>query len=328
MTEERLYNYVSGQADENEVQAVQSWASESEKRKKELARLKNVWIVSGLQLEINSIEKEHEISQIQERIRELSRNTSSKSIYLKVFKYAAAVIFIVSLSGTAGYFLRNYQLNLSQDLTEIIVPYGERSNIILPDGSTVQLNSGSSLKFESSFFANKRMVKLEGEAFFEVTQDKSSPFVVETSNLQVEVLGTKFNISSYSEDAFNSTYLKSGKVKVRIGDDNEILLNPSEVLEFDKFKNQYSKTRINDERFTDWTKGILTIKGETIEELSKKLTRRFGVKISFGDEEAKKHTYTGSIKDEDLDTVLKALRFASLVDSKRDGNHVKLYSIK
>jgi ferric-dicitrate binding protein FerR (iron transport regulator) len=170
---------------------------------------------------------------------------------------------------------------------------------------------------------------LEGEAFFDVTHNKSKPFVVETkNNLQVEVLGTTFNVSSYADDNAITTYLKSGKVKINIEGEEAIFLKPSEVLKFEKANGIAVKQAIDDERYFDWTKGILNINGETIEEFAKKLERRFDIEIIFGDNEVPNHNYSGSIKDEDLNTVLAALEYLSSLNYKKEGRVVTLFSKK
>jgi ferric-dicitrate binding protein FerR (iron transport regulator) len=241
-------------------------------------------------------------------------------------KYAAAILLLVSFSGTIGYFISNSGSKSNSEFTEIYVPKGERSTVVLPDGSTVQLNSDSHLKFMSSFSSSEREVKLEGEGFFNVTHDKSRPFVVETPVLQVEVLGTMFNVSSYPNDSIVTTFLQTGKVKINSNKSDATYLSPNEVFTYNKTTHESSKSNIQDQRFIDWTKGILTIKEETIGELSRKLERRFNIQIEFGDNEVKDHMYTGSIKDEDLNTLLEALTFASSIQYKRNGDTITLFS--
>jgi ferric-dicitrate binding protein FerR (iron transport regulator) len=326
MNEEVLFKYISGQANSEEKSEVQHWVDESDDRKKELIRLKNVWIMSGLENEPEHINKEEEINRIWGIIREMTGNTKNKSLRMTWLKYAAAILLLVGISGTVGYFLSNSGSESSY--TEIYVPKGERSTVVLPDGSTVQLNSDSHLKFRSSFSAKKRDVTLEGEGFFKVVHDKDRPFVVETPTMQVQVLGTVFNVCSYPTDSIATTFLQSGKVKINSNKRDEIFLSPNEVFTYNKTTHESAKSKIQDQRFTDWTKGILTIKEETIGELSKKLERRFNIQIRFGDNEVKEHIYTGSIKDEDLNTLLEALTFVSSINYKKEGNTITLFSKK
>ena len=328
MTDEILFKYISDQADDKEKQAVRQWASVSEKRQQELFRMKNSWILSGLESEIDPVKKEKAIQLIMDKISAINKKENFKKRWVKRFKYAAVILLIVGVSGVSGYFISNFTSSNS-GFTEIIVPKGERSKVVLPDGSKVQLNGGTQLKFESTFQTGKRKVFLNGEAFFEVTHDKFHPFVVETNNMfHVEVLGTTFNVSAYSDDKAITTYLETGKVKISIDGEDNIILTPKEVLRFEKAGGKITKQTINDHRFSDWTKGILNIKGETIEELAKKLERRFDIQIIFGDDDVRAHTYSGSIKDENLNTILEALKFTSALNYERNNKAVIIYSRK
>ena len=198
--------------------------------------------------------------------------------------------------------------------------------VVLPDGSTVRLNSDSQLRFVSSFNSGKRRVTLNGEGFFEVTPDNSRPFIVEIQGLQIEVLGTSFNVSCYFDDPIITTFLESGKVKINSSGRDDILLSPHEAYSYNKLTHESVKMKLTDKHLSDWTKGLLTINAETLGELAKKLERRFNIQIIFADNKVRNHIYTGSIKDEDLTTVLKAIEFASSVKYERNGNTVTLFS--
>jgi ferric-dicitrate binding protein FerR (iron transport regulator) len=326
MTEEILYKYISEQADTEESILVKQWVGNSEERKGELSRLKNIWILSGLDNEIDPAIKASETERIWSMIKKLNVDARRKSLRLQFLKYAAAIVLIIGISGTIGFFVSTSVWNSNTKFTEINVPKGERSSVVLPDGSTVRINSNSQLKFSSTFNSGKRKVILSGEAYFDVAHDKSHPFIVETQSLQIEVLGTRFNISSYPNDHLTTTFLESGKVKISsVGNDN-VILNPNEAFEFNKISLESRKIVMNDNRMMDWTKGVMTINGETIGELAKKIERRFNVTVTFMDEAVKEHVYTGSIKDEDLNIVLEAIKFASSIEYKREGNQIILSS--
>lgn len=328
MNDELLYKYISGQAEPEEHKLVSNWAEGSENRKEEIHRLKNIWILAGLENEIDPEIKANEIDRIWSIIRQMNLNTKSASLRLKFLKYAAVIILVIGLSGTIGFFISTGISKSEVQYTEIIVPKGERSSVVLPDGSTVQLNSDSKLKFLSSFNSGKRKVILSGEAFFSVSHDKSHPFLVETTSLQIEVLGTKFNVSSYPNDKLITAFLESGKVKITsLGSDN-VMLSPNEAFVFNKSSHESRKLVMSDYRLMDWTKGVMTINGETIGELAKKIERRFNVEIKFKDDEVKNHIYTGSINDQDLNTVLEALKFASSIKYYREGDKIILSSLE
>ncbi len=324
MTDDLIIRYITGQADQFEEKLVHEWISQDESHQRDLVRLKNAWVLSGLGQETDEARKNQEIQAILKRIRTGQKRSISIPVYLR---NAAAVLLIAATSGIAGYFFSRVKL-APETYTEIVVPRGERSKVILSDGTTVKLNGDSRLRFPSAFDGKTREVELEGEAYFNVAHNEKMPFVVKASDFQVEVLGTRFNVNCYSNEQDFTTFLESGRVKISSPENHidNIVLKPSESLEFDRITGKYLKLTIPDSRMTDWTKGILTVKGETIEELAKKLERRFNIRIVFGDDAVKKHTYTGSIKDEELKTILDALQFASSLNYEITGNIVTLSS--
>jgi transmembrane sensor len=324
MTDELLFKYTIGRANPEEILNVQEWIACSEERKGELARIKNMWVLAGLGNEIDPGIKGQEVERIWTIIRQLNQKERKSTFRFRFIRYAAAILFLIGFSGTIGYYISNLSTKSISGYTEVIVRKGERSTVVLPDGSTVQLNSDSRLKFVS-FNSGKRNVMLEGEGFFNITHDRLRPFIVVTHGIEIEVLGTSFNVSSYPDDSFVTTYLVSGKVKITDNND-DIFLNPNEAYSYNKVTRESVKMKMTDQRYSNWTKGVLTIDGETIGELAKKLERRFNVQIIFGDHEVKQHTYTGSIRDEDLNIVLQAIEFASSIKYELRGDTVTLFS--
>jgi len=324
MKDELIYKYISGQTSTEESRIIQNWVEESTELKQELARLKNVWIMAGLDNEIDPNIKNPEIDRILKIISKINKKEQKQILQKRIIRYAAAIFLLIGLSGTLGYYISTRVNVAHPEMTEIIVPKGQRSSIVLPDGSNVQLNSDSHLKF-ISFQAGKRKVILDGEGFFQVTHDHSSPFVIEARGVEIEVLGTTFNVSSYPNDSVITTYLVEGKVKITNQKD-EVVLIPSEVYRYNRTTHESSKMKVPDQRFSNWTKGVLTVEGETIAELSKKLERRYNVRILFGDEEVKQHRYTGTMRDDNLKLLLDALEFASSIKYIQKGDSITLYS--
>ena len=110
-------------------------------------------------------------------------------------------------------------------LQTITVPAGQRINITLADGTNVWLNARTTIQYPITFNEKERLVKLDGEAYFDVTKDKNKPFIVQTNNYNVEVLGTKFDVDSYSETEIFETTLMEGSVRISsLTDANESLM--------------------------------------------------------------------------------------------------------
>ncbi|MFV0378075.1 MAG: FecR family protein [Mangrovibacterium sp.] len=325
MNEELLLKYILGQAENDEMRLVQEWISSSDENQNEFSRIRNIWILSGLENEIDPVRKQVGIQQTLFKVKEQNRRKRVKELRLVWGRYAALLLLAIVISGVSGYFISG-QKNMPNQGIEVIAAIGERSQVVLPDGSKVELNSGSTLRLEPSFGSKKRVVKLDGEAFFRIAHDASRPFVVKTSKLDVEVLGTVFNICSYSNEPGITTFLESGKVKIKTENGQQVLLKPLQTADFNKESGKIEVVDQGSDYLVDWTRGMLTMKEVTIESLSKKLERKFNVTICFGDEEVKTHRYTGSIRDEQLDTILEALRFSSDLNYIKQEGQVTLYS--
>ncbi len=311
MNEDILYKYVTGQADELERREVEDLSIKSEEFRKELNRLQNIWILSGVGNKIDDEFIQAEIEKILSKILVNKSHKRTRKLNFSLWQYAAAIVVSILVSGTIGYFISDrFSDGATAQTTKVVVARGEKSTVILPDGSEVKINSGSTLTFPSSFNDSKRVVSFSGEAFFTVKKDKHRPFIVESGKLKVEVLGTRFNFSNYCDECLSATYLQSGRVKLVLDGQDDIYMLPSELV---KVYNQghYEKMKVKDDYYTDWTRGIFTVHGETIESLAKRLERSFDVQVYFADDDVRKHTYTGSMKDDNLENILDAIQYAS-----------------
>lgn len=178
----------------------------------------------------------------------------------------------------------------------IQVPCGGTYIIQLEDDTRVYLNSGSTIEFPSKFSAGERRVKLQGEAYFEVTQEQGRPFYVESELLTVKVLGTVFDVKVYEEDTRVYTTLVSGSVEVtdRQGEKRKIV--PGEQFSLDTKTGQSTVTTVDVEIATAWKEGIFYFKDEPLEEIMKILARWYNLDIFYAGEQMKQTVYSGKMK--------------------------------
>ena len=161
------------------------------------------------------------------------------------------------------------------------VPYGKRFNVVFSDGSKAYLNSGSIIKYPVKFIENKkREVFLEGEAFFDVTENKNNLFVVNSNGINVEVYGTKFNVRNYSEDFNSDIVLVEGSVGIK---NSEILegtiLKPGFKGSVNKENFSVETNKVNTKIYTSWIDGEVIFRNETFSQILKKLERLYNVTI-------------------------------------------------
>ncbi|WP_422080911.1 FecR family protein [Ulvibacterium sp.] len=223
----------------------------------------------------------------------------------------------------------NYHENedTAQELVynEIFVPYGKRFQVTLSDGTLVHLNSGTSLKFPINFIAGQeRGVFLKGEAFFEVTKHKSDAFVIHSGDLGIQVLGTKFNVSSYEEDQRTNTVLVEGSVQVydTSKPDSKVVLKTGEMATHRPGQNQIAVQTVNTDLYTAWMDGRLILRKMPFKLIRKKLERHYNVTIVNHNKDLDEATYNVNFDNETIEQVLKVLNENFKVDYEITNNQI------
>ena len=234
--------------------------------------------------------------------------------FLNLLKYAAIIIIAI----TCGYYISRFNmLNNKVAVNEIIVPNGNRSLIVLPDGSKVWLTNGSKIIYPESFAGNTRNVKLEGEAFFKVTQNIKKPFIVDLGEQRVKVLGTEFSVIAYPKDNTVQVDLVSGKVEFNVKEEGSntyksYILNPSHSLVLDRLSGNLKNLKIPDSFYKYWQEGIYEFNDETFEDLAKKIERLYSVKVIFETQDVRTQKFTGAFFiNSNIYTIIETFKRAS-----------------
>ncbi|MDR1501175.1 MAG: FecR domain-containing protein [Prevotella sp.] len=172
--------------------------------------------------------------------------------------------------------LKNRQSHIV--LNQLIVPLGKRSMLIFAEGSRMWVNAGTRVVYPSVFDKRQREIYVDGEVYLEVSPDANYPFVVRTRNLNVEVLGTSFNVMAYEKDTVKSIVLASGSVKIHSDDKKDIILSPNEMYSY--YKGAFSEVKIVDaENYITWKSGVYQYESETLGVIMKRLSRYYGKDI-------------------------------------------------
>ncbi len=190
---------------------------------------------------------------------------------------------------------------------QLIVPYGKRFELELSDGTIAHLNAGSSLKYPVRFLnEGKREVFLVGEAYLDIAKDSKRPFIISTSdNLEVQVLGTQFNISNYPEDATTEVVLVEGSVGMQAdGISGTIILEPGFKGSFDRQQRNISTTPVITSVYTSWVKGELVFRAMSLENILKKLERHYNVAITNQNLEYSQKKFNANFGNEPIEIVL------------------------
>ena len=184
-----------------------------------------------------------------------------------------------------------------EEYNTLIIPRGGEYNLVLADGTSVKLNADSKLSFPDKFIGKERRVRLEGEALFHVAKDSEHPFIVETENGEIEVLGTVFNVNAYPDEEFVQTTLVEGKVAFQgAGMLDALVITPGEQVTYDKETREADVAKVDTEIYTAWAEGKWIIEGERLENIMKQLARWYDVKVFYQNPQVKDLVFTGDLE--------------------------------
>ncbi|APZ44829.1 hypothetical protein BW723_00340 [Polaribacter reichenbachii] len=207
----------------------------------------------------------------------------------------------------------------------IYVPKGKNYHVSMIDGTEVELNSDSEFTFNNSTLSKERKVNLNGEAFFSVAHNKERPFLVKSSDLEIKVLGTEFNVSNYKENNFTSTTLVEGSIQVSNPQGESRIIEPGNQAKLYHNQNNIIVENIDVQNVVAWTSGVFIFRNEKLEKLIPRLNRWFNIEFEFEGEELLDFKFTGTLKKEnDLNHFLQMLKYTKGISYSIEGKKVKL----
>ena len=300
MNKDLLYKFFEGKTSLEEEKKIREWMEKSESNFNVFMRFR----------------KEYDI----QILRGLNSNTGKKKIiaHLLWTSGVAAVIIALIIGGV-------YLFNL-EDKTEhyntIIVPAGQRINLILSDNTNLWLNANSEFKYPTDFSNENRTVYLDGEAYFEVSKDENKPFIVKTSKGDVRVTGTSFNVEAYSRfDSFKTSLFKGG-VDIYKEEEKLVSLKPNQIGLLEN--NKLLITDISDKDQYLWREGLIAFNNKKLEEILHDLEKYFDVVILINSSNLPQHTYTGKFRQSNgVDHALRVLqRSINFTFSRNEGTKI------
>lgn len=208
------------------------------------------------------------------------------------------------------------------------VPVGGMFSVKLTDGTSVWLNSASTITFPTRFTGEQRVVTLSGEAYFDVTKS-SKEFIVKTNGIDITVLGTEFNVSAYIEDSKISTTLVEGKVTMS-GSKNSVILTPNQQGFLLSSNANIKVKQVDTETYTAWKEGKFYFEKEQLNKILAKMSRWYNIKVLFDDITIKHETFTGVVlKNKPIDYLLNSIcETTSLTYNITQNKETKIYEVK
>ncbi|MBO3099692.1 FecR family protein [Gelidibacter pelagius] len=214
------------------------------------------------------------------------------------------------------------------------VPYGKTFNVVLSDGSSILLNSGSLFKYPNVFIKDEpREVFLEGEAFFQVTKAPNSSFIVNSKNSITKVYGTEFNVSCYSENDKTEIVLVEGSVGVKANSaikdqENYQIMIPSQKASLSNNSENVEITTVNIQKYISWKEGILTFENDKFETIRKTLERHYNVKIINNFPDINSFRYNGTFKNDSIEKILNTIKTHTNFSFQRKGETITINNPK
>jgi ferric-dicitrate binding protein FerR (iron transport regulator) len=216
------------------------------------------------------------------------------------------------------------QMQVTEKLNQLVVPYGKRSKIELADGTKLWLNSGSRAIYPVVFKKDKREIFIEGEGYLEVAHDASKPFYVVTDQMKIRVLGTKFDLSTYKDDATISVVLVEGSVEAT-SEREKMILKPNQLLSYHKSTQESTISRTNVLEYVSWIDGWMLCEREKLTSIFTKLSRYYDVRIDVSDPKFNDMTLTGKLDlKSNCEEVLKVICSTAPLDYAISENQITL----
>lgn len=306
--EEIISKVVSGQATEEERDYLLQLIKNETEVKELYLKLKNLWDISHPSFSDETID----VQQAEKTVFKQIKKTWTLSKTYSLLRNIAAILTIPLLISTSLFYVKNLEdKNSSAATQEVFAPYGTYSLITLPDNSKVWLNSGTSLRYPVQFTEDKREVKLNGEAYFEVESDPMNPFIVCTKEIKIKAIGTSFNVESHATDSITAITMVNGKVNVLLKNDYMTSLSSSDRLSFNHLSKKHSLEKNTSNKWYAWKDGKMIFRDDPLEHVFKRIGQTYNINIRVTDSEIAKHPYRATFEDESLDEILKLLEITA-----------------
>ena len=255
----------------------------------------------GIRIEFNTIAEQLD----NKRLEDVTLITSNEQVKLNNNAYV-----LYSKDGNVAIDSQEISVEENKDeinYNQLLVPAGKRAKVKLSDGTILTVNSLSKVIYPTSFTGNVRKIYAQGEVFLDVAHDKKHPFIVESNDFSLRVLGTKFNISNYKEMGETTIVLVEGSVEVTDKNEKKAQLVPSDLLNITNGNIAYQK-QVDVTGYISWVDGILMLEGNNLSEITKKLSKYYGISIQCNPEVGKEKVYGKLDIKDNIDEVLKCIQ--------------------
>lgn len=281
-----------------------------------------VWEESAITCRTTTDEQNEEYKQEARKLLTAIERRSKRTWYRFGAITASLAVFVVLIWGGFNFIHNTFLSEIT--LLEVNTSYGEKKQLILPDGTQLILNSCSYVRYPKQFENRERCIELEGEGYFKVAHNDAIPFKIHTGRFDVRVLGTSFNVKSYDVDEIVSVSVETGKVQVDIPD-AMMKLAAGEQIRINTISKEYNMRKDSELQVAAWVRGSLYFNSTPVRDVAKELERAYHCHIRFDPNHKFENLISGEHDNKDLESVLKSIEFTSNIKYTKDGRNILLY---
>ena len=315
--------YLAKVAGAEEITELEKWVAESDENKDTFNKYKQSWILSGINKKNKKIDVESEWVKLSSKLfrNRIEPAPSPKVKELQpgiplIFKIAAAVVVLFTVS----FFLYNFFLK--PGTVEMMATTTIKTET-LSDGTTITLNRNSTFKYPKKFTKDVRTVELTGDAYFEVEHNKNQPFIIESQNIEIEVLGTSFYVDSHEDNSTVEVVVNSGGVALRSDKENQIILKAGDKGIFNKKTGKLFMEKNTDVNYNSWNTKLLVFDDTKLAEVVDKLNEVYDTNIEIINPEIDNYRITVTFDNMTIEAVINILRETlDIVIEKHDNGYL------
>ncbi|MDA3952686.1 MAG: FecR domain-containing protein [Bacteroidales bacterium] len=307
-----IAKYYSDECNQQEIDELLKWKNENIDNQILFNQIKEDLEIINLNKSMNKINVDSAWDKLRDRIQKDEQNMpiieEEKSRFVAfaaILKYAAAVILLISV----GFFSAKIYQNITEKngMLEFASLNDLRREIVLPDGSTVILNINSKISYPNAFALNERRIELDGEAFFDVTKESERPFIIETNDAEVKVLGTSFNVNASIPGHKTEVFVETGLVQLsrKRNGDEKILIKPGNVGVLST--NILTKEKNYDKNIVAWKTKEIIFYEDNLKNVIETLNKVYNSDITCENQDILNLRYTSTFRDQDIDSILNVI---------------------
>ncbi|MDR0394935.1 MAG: DUF4974 domain-containing protein [Tannerella sp.] len=328
--DELILSSLSGNSNPDEAAELKEWLDASPENRAHFRAIREIWLASGVLDHAGSFDKNSAHERFLARTNNCTstRRKTGKHLVVRYLTSAAAAVVLLLVVSYMSY--RQGGEQMKNRFADIVIeaPMGARTKMFLPDGTLVWLNAGSKITYSQGFGVSDRNIGLTGEGYFEVTGNAQLPFRVKTDELQVSVLGTKFNFSNYPDNEEAIVSLMEGKVRVKnlMNVNEEKSMSPDEKVFLNKKTGQMRILSHRTRPSSEWTNGYLCFDDELLPDIVKTLERSYNVKIYIADKSLETVRFYSdfSRQEQSIEDILRLLESTNKLTYTKEGKNITL----